>query len=116
MSARKKVLAVLMGGAAITVAVSLAPSASADPLFSDNENQYIGTLYSNNIQPKPGDTTTNLIAHGYLVCNVLGNHSGGYVASQIWQASNMTPNGVTYSQANTIVYAAIANLCPWRWY
>ena len=40
----KKLLAGLMGAAAVAAAVSLAPSASADPLFSANENQYTGTL------------------------------------------------------------------------
>ncbi len=46
MSVRNKLLAGLMGAAAVA-AVSLAPSASADPWFSSNESQYLSDLYSN---------------------------------------------------------------------
>jgi hypothetical protein len=108
----KKLLAGLMGAAAVAAAVSLAPSASADPPFYTNEGQFIGTLYSNGVQARPGYTTSDLVAHGYWVCDILGNHSGGYVASQVWLVNDR----ITYSQANMIVFAAIANLCPWRWY
>ena len=108
----KKLLAGLMGAAGVAAAVSLAPSASADPPFYTNEGQFIGTLYSNGVQARPGYTTSDLVAHGYWVCDILGNHSGGYVASQVWLVNDR----ITYSQANMIVFAAIANLCPWRWY
>ena len=108
-----------MGAAAVTAAVSLAPIASAD-YYSDNEHQYLRALYSNGMVPS--QTTDSLLSHGYWVCDILGNHSRGYVASQVWlgsQADNAGEigiTGITYAQANTVVHAAIANLCPWRWY
>ena len=111
----KKLIAGLMGGAAIAAAVSLAPSASADPLFYTNENQFIGAVYSSGIQAWPGTTTADLVQYGYWVCDTLGNHTGGYVASQVWSRNN-PETGLTYPMAQTMVYAAIEHLCPWRWY
>ena len=101
--------------AALAITLGLAPTASAD-YYSANERQYLRALYSNGMVPT--DTTTDLLLHGYWVCDILGNHSGGYVASQVWLLSHATnPEGaIDYSQANAVVYAAIANLCPWRWY
>ena len=112
----KRALASLMGAVAIAAAVFLAPTANAYPWLSSNENQYLVALYANDMQPRPRQTTAEIVEGGYWVCNILGNHSGGYVASQVWQISNADPGGITYAQANSVVYAAIANLCPWRWY
>ena len=107
---------ILGGLAALAIGLIGAPTANADYWYTAGERQYISDLYAAGMQPKPGYTTSYLVDQGYSACNVLGNHSGGYVASQIWSSSNSTPNGVSYSQANTLVFSAIANLCPWRWY
>lgn len=101
---------------ALAITLGLAPTASAD-YYSANERQYLSTLYANGMVPS--QTTNDLLTQGYWVCDILGNHSGGYVASQVWLGSHANPDGgigISYSQANTVVYAAIANLCPWRWY
>ena len=92
----------------------MAPTASADPLFYTNEGQFIGEVYSNGVQAWPGTTTADLVQHGYWMCELLGNHSGGYVTSQVWSINHST--GLTWSMADVMVRAAIANLCPWRWY
>ena len=102
--------------ATVLAAVAQAPSASADSWLSANERQYLKVLYVNNMQPRPWQTSAEIVAGGYWVCNILGNHSGGYVASQVWLDSNADPGGISYAQANTVVHAAIAHLCPWRWY
>ena len=100
----------IIGGlAALAIGLGVAAPASAD-YYSANERQFIRELYSAGIEAQSG---ADSVGGGYWVCDILGNHSGGYVASQVWLYSD---GEISYSQANTIVYAAIANLCPWRWY
>ena len=48
----KRVLAGLMGAAAVASVVSLAPTANAYPWLSYNENQYLNALYATNIGPR----------------------------------------------------------------
>ena len=106
----KKLLAGLMGAAAVTAAVALAPTASADRV---SESEFIVAVDAAGLEATSGHGVGDLVAAGYQVCDILGNHSGGYVASQIWTAND---GRITWTQANSIVYAAIAHLCPWRWY
>ena len=100
---KKLIIAVLA-----TLAVAgLAPAAPANA----SVNGYLSALYANGLLAPPGT-----IAHGYWVCDILGNHSGGYVTSQVWSNSAAWGRGLSWGQSNTVVHLAIAHLCPWRWY
>ena len=102
--------------AALALSLGMAAPANAYPWLSDNESQYLNVLAANNMGPRPWQSAAEIVAGGYWACDILGNHTGGYVASQVWLDSNSEPGGISYYQANTVVHAAIANLCPWRWY
>jgi hypothetical protein len=101
---------VLMAVGALTIAASLfcIGKANANPA---DEQAFLSQLTNSGLAIKNVSGTVTL---GYTICAQLPYENGAQLAEQLWEGASS--GGFTLNDMNTVVWAAVQNLCPWEYH